>query len=138
MNHQFTNEEANITKDIDFVVPLKQIGVITRAVVESIHLFYRPRRIIVIAPRKEGNILRKLHPHWNVGRFECIDEESFFQPNFRLSMDDIIAEYDPDRPGDQREAGWWVQQLIKLGAATQIHDISAAYVVWDGKLHLQT
>ena len=34
--------------------------------------------------------------------------------------------------GDQREAGWWIQQLIKLGAATQIADISPTYVVWDG------
>jgi hypothetical protein len=34
--------------------------------------------------------------------------------------------------GDQREAGWWIQQLIKLGAASQVVDISATYVVWDG------
>jgi len=36
--------------------------------------------------------------------------------------------------GDQREPGWWVQQLIKLGAATQIQGISSVYVVWDGDL----
>lgn len=36
--------------------------------------------------------------------------------------------------GDQREPGWWIQQLIKLGAATQIENISPTYVVWDGKL----
>jgi hypothetical protein len=41
--------------------------------------------------------------------------------------------------GDQREPGWWIQQLIKLGASTQIPNISPTYVVWDGKhciLHL--
>ena len=35
--------------------------------------------------------------------------------------------------GDQREPGWWIQQLIKIGAATQIPNISSAYVVWDGE-----
>lgn len=35
--------------------------------------------------------------------------------------------------GDQREPGWWIQQLIKLGGATQIANISSTYVVWDGK-----
>ena len=53
-------------------------------------------------------------------------------PNFGLKLGNIIAEYDRDRGGDQREPGWWIQQLIKLGAATQIPGISPVYI---GKLN---
>jgi hypothetical protein len=78
-------------------------------------------------------LIRSLSLHWSVGCIECIEEETFFQKNFGLTMDDIFSEYDYKRSGDQREPGWWMQQLIKLGAGTQIEGISSTYVVWDGK-----
>lgn len=133
MEHLALEEELRITREMDFIVPLKQAGLITRAVLEAIRLYHRPRRIIIVTAREEAALLRQLTPFWNTGPVECIDEETFFQPNFGLSIDDIIREYDSDRGGDQREPGWWIQQLIKLGAATQIPDISPVYVVWDGK-----
>jgi len=134
MDHLQNASEMSITATLDFVVPLKQIGLITRAVLEAIHLFYRPRRVIVVSAAKEEKSLRLLLPHWNVGHVEFLAEEDFFRPNFSLSVSDLVAEYDPRRPGDQREPGWWIQQLIKLGAATQIQGISEFYVVWDGDL----
>ena len=117
---------------VDFIVPLKQVGLITRSVLEAIREFYQPRRIIVVTRKAEGAILRKLSPFWRCGVIETIDEETFFVPNFNLTFEDIVSEYDANRPGDQREPGWWIQQLIKLGAGTQIPNVSPTYVVWDG------
>ena len=136
MNHVPEADEMQAMGNMDFIVPLKQVGLITRSVLEAIREFYQPRRIIVVTKKAEGDILKQLSPYWHCGPVDCIDEEMFFVPNFNLSFADIIAEYDPTRPGDQREPGWWIQQLIKLGAATQIPNISATYVVWDGQFFL--
>lgn len=132
MYHVPDESEYEITSKLDFVVPLKQVGLITRAVLESIYVFYKPRRIIIISSKVEGNIVRSLSPHWNAGVIEFIDEETFFERNYSISIQQILAQYDATREGDQREPGWWIQQLIKLGAASQIPNISTNYVVWDG------
>ena len=84
---------------MDFIVPLKQVGIITRSVLEAIREFYQPRRIIVVTKKIEGEILNKLLPYWDVGVVECMDEAIFFVRNFGLSFEDIIAEYDATRPG---------------------------------------
>jgi hypothetical protein len=136
MYHTADEAEYEITSKLDFVVPLKQVGLITRAVLEAIHQFYGPRRIIVISSKAEGNIVRSLSPHWNAGVIDFIDEETFFERNLNVTIQQIIAEYDAKREGDQREPGWWIQQLIKLGAASQIPNISTHYVVWDGTSHI--
>lgn len=133
VDHPVNIDELELTSEIDFIVPLKQVGLITRAVLEAIRIFYKPRRIIVITAQEETYILKELVKRWKCGVVECIAEEFFFQPNFSLSLADVRAVYDYNRPGDQREPGWWIQQLIKLGAASQIKDISDVYVVWDGK-----
>lgn len=134
MEHPNDEAEMKITRQMDFIVPLKQIGLITRTVVEAIFCSYQPRRIIVVAPEKEGMILTDLVKLWNTKNVIFVAEESFFEKNFNLKMRDIILEYDINRGGDQREPGWWIQQLIKLGAATQIDNISKHYVVWDGSV----
>jgi hypothetical protein len=131
--HKISKSELELTCDIDFVVPLKQVGLITRAVLEAIRLFYKPRRIIVVTAKEEANVLKELVKRWKCGVVECLEEETFFENNFSLSLEKIRSYYDFNRPGDQREPGWWIQQLIKLGAAYQIKDISPVYVVWDGK-----
>lgn len=84
---------------VDFIVPLKQVGIITRSVLEAIQRFYRPRRIIVVTKKIEVDILKKLTPYWDVGPVEYMDEAVFFVRNFELSFEDIIAEYDASRPG---------------------------------------
>eukprot|EP01038_Epipyxis_sp_PR26KG_P005644 gene5644-7792_t len=135
MEHIINDDELDITSKLDFILPLKQVGLITRSVLEAIALFYNPKRIIVVSPRAEGPILMKLVHLWNVSSTVLfIEEETFFMNNFNLSIKDIVSHYDPNRGGDQREPGWWIQQLIKLGAATQIPDLSEVYVVWDGDL----
>ena len=135
--HAPTVEEMHITSEMDFIVPLKQVGLITRTVLEAIELFYKPRRIFVISSGKEEIILLELLMKWNLtGRVFFVSEETFFAEGLNLTIESIISEYNPKREGDQREPGWWIQQLIKMGAATQIPDISTNYVVWDGELIL--
>ena len=101
MEHRATPDEIQAMSSIDFVVPLKQIGIITRSVLEAIHNFYRPRRIIVVTKRIEGDILNKLLPFWNVGHVQYVDEETFFIRNYGLTFESLIAEYDHNRPGSQ-------------------------------------
>lgn len=100
MEHKQTLDEKIIMSSVDFIVPLKQVGIITRSVLEAIQVSYEPRRIVVVTSKVEGDILRKLVPYWKVGPVECVDEALFFVRNFGLSFDDIIAEYDTTRPGD--------------------------------------
>ena len=123
--------------EIDFVIPLKQSGVITRAVLECVHAFYTPRRTIIITSRVEIESLKNLIFDWNVSKVEFVAEEDFFLPNMSLRIEDIYAEYDSIPHSDHREFGWWFQQLIKLGVASQIKNISDNYVVWDGN-NIQT
>ena len=134
MDHPINQVEFDILSNVDFVVPLKRAGLITRSVLEGVHKFYKPRRIIVVTAKEEAQLLQMLTPLWDVGVVECVFEEDFFLPNYNLSIQDIYAEYDYTRKGDQREPGWWFQQLIKIGAATQIRNISDTYVVWDGTI----
>ena len=94
-------EELQLMSQMDFIVPLKQVGIITKSVLEAIQEFYQPRRIIVVTKKIEGEILRKLLPYWNVGPVECMDEAFFFVRNFSLTFEDIIAEYDATRPGQR-------------------------------------
>lgn len=98
---------------VDFIVPLKQVGIITRSVLEAIQEFYQPRRIIVVTKKIEGEILSKLVPYWNVGPVECMDEAVFFVKNFGLNFEDIIAEYDATRPGNYYVPSTYSQSLGK-------------------------
>lgn len=123
--------------NMDFVIPLKKIGLFTRAVLEVLELFYHPRRILIITNKEEISILERELSYWNVGIVKLIEEESFFIANFNLTIDDLEREFNSfEKLKDEkhREFGWWYQQIIKLGVSSQIKDISEKYVVWDSDL----
>ena len=124
---------------MDFIIPLKKVGIFTRAVFESIYLYYNPRRIVVVTISEEIQTLKNLilEYKWILGNLEIIyiEETSFFTTNgLNLTLESILEEYDETIPGNQREPGWWIQQLIKLGAPSQVPNISPVYVVWDADL----
>lgn len=119
---------------VDFVIPLKKTGIITRAVLEGIRFNYNPRRIIIVTNKNEIELLQSLSKTWNIGSLEYMDEYFFFYENMGLTLDDISSYYDNGKIGNTRECGWWIQQLIKLGASTQIPGLSDVYFVWDADL----
>ena len=127
-------QEDWTTQKMDFVVPIKKLGMFTKTVLEGITLLYKPRRIIVIIPKNEIALLQKETQTWKVNTLKMIDENFFFMNHFGLTMEDIQNEFQTTRDEKHREFGWWYQQMIKLGASTQIEDISEHYVVWDGDL----
>ena len=134
-------EEKKYTyvEKMDFVIPIKKIGLFTRAVLEGIILFYSPKRIIIVTNKHEINLLQKEIEIgvWKVEGclFEMIDEETFFEEHFGIHMEDLKREYSRYKKDNQhREFGWWYQQFIKLGASSQVKDITEQYVVWDGDL----
>ena len=122
---------------MDFVIPLKKVGLFTRSVLEGIELFYHPKRVIIVTNKQEITFLEKELPLWKVGLIQMIPEESFFLENYGLTMENLENEFQPEEKSKEvnhREFGWWYQQMIKLGASTQIKDISRKYVVWDADL----
>lgn len=123
--------ESAVLQEVDFVMPLKRVGLLTRAVLEAIRQLYRPRRIVVVAPQAEARLLDLLAGMWDIGPLFTMAEEEFFHPI--ATLDEILAEYGEGGHAP-REVGWWVQQLIKLGAATQVPGLSQAYVCWDADL----
>lgn len=128
--------DVDLLRGTDFVMPLKRVGLLTRSVLEALHAFYRPRRVVMVLPRLEARLLEALLPAWSTGPVQLIAEEDFFLPLATLPQ--ILAQYDdaPERveTGLHREPGWWLQQLIKLGAASQVPDISPVYFCWDADL----
>ena len=129
-NNNKSQEMSFFLNQIDFVIPIKQIGLITRSVLEAVSRIYAPRVIYIITPEAEISLLKSLLPDWGLDMkgIKPLAEEEFFKPTLNLTLDNIIAEYDFTKEGNQREPGWWIQQLIKLGAATQIPEISSPYI----------
>ena len=112
MEHAADSAEMRVMSTVDFIVPLKQVGIITRSVLEAVHEFYKPRRIIVVTKKVEAEILKNLILFWEVGIVECLDEDIFFVKNFGLSLEDIISEYDANRPGDGNCLGYSEGALV--------------------------
>jgi len=131
-----TFHDNSITKNIDFVIPIKKSGIFTKAVLEGIELFYEPQKIFVITNKYEILLLRNLILYWSIPTEKVIfiDENLFFKKGFELTMADIEDHFDKTENSKKRDFGWWYQQLIKMGAATQIDSISENYVVWDADL----
>jgi hypothetical protein len=121
-------------ENMDFVVPLKQLGLFTRSVLEGISFFYNPRRIIVVIREDDIPILQKVSLHWKVKKLEIINENIFFMKNYGLTIENLQKVFQTTQDNKHREFGWWYQQMIKLGSSTQIDDISEHYIVWDGDL----
>jgi hypothetical protein len=130
---------------MDFVIPVKEVGPVLRAVVEGVVNNYLPRTIVFVA---ENNVLDRISwllPGWCMRGIHTrlVSEETLFAP-LGLSREDIKEEWEASKRRrlptfcvedvQEREFGWWYQQLIKLGAGTLIPDISETYVVWDSDL----
>lgn len=122
------------TNDIDFVVPIKKLGMFTKSVLEGISFVYQPRRIIVIIRNCDIHILQEKIKTWKTVFVEIMDESIFFMKNFDLTIEDLEKEFQNTYDEKHREFGWWYQQMIKLGASSQIENITEHYVVWDGDL----
>jgi hypothetical protein len=117
---------------LDFVIPLKEPGLITRAVLEGIDRLYNPRRILIVTD------LRRWKPiNYEIKTpLEFIDENCFFDNG--ISKEVLQERYSKNvgpNPGPRRPFGWWYQQMLKLGCHQVIKDLSKPfYVVWDSDL----
>ena len=120
---------------IDFVVTLKKVGLFTRAVLEGIYLFYCPRRIFIVTHPSEFHLVQDMEIDEIHKILHYINEETYFCRHFNLTRKDLEREFEKTpKEAPHREFGWWFQQMIKLGASTQIEEISDYFVVWDGDL----
>ncbi len=120
-----------MTNQFDVVIPLYRCRWNTQAVLEGITTHYAPRAIHIIAPEQEAQALQEKAKAWQVASLFTHGEESFFE-GCGLTKDAICAEL--DLGASLYTPGWFYQQLLKLGAAEGIPDLSEWYVVWDSDL----
>jgi len=122
-----------MSNNTDFVIPLHRYHCLVKTVVESIHIFYSPRNIFIISPKKDCEIIQEKKKTW-IARVTVIPEETFFIKNYEANYNDIYDFFNKNTDSDSRSFGWWYQQLIKLGAFMQIPNLSDPYIVWDSDL----
>jgi len=118
----------------DFVIPLHRYHYMVRTVVEALHTFYSPRTIYIVTPSRFIATIQNVSKDWLVKKIVVIPEETFFLHKYKMIYDDIKKRFNNTPDTNAREFGWWYQQLIKLGAYTQIPHLSDPYVVWDSDL----
>lgn len=122
---------------LDFVMPMKSVGMVTRAVVEGIHKHYAPRRLFVVCEAAEAAVMYAVSLEWNIPRdfLLFVNEDLFFVKSFNMRKEDFLPFYDHGRDRTlTREFGWWWQQLLKIGCASCIENISEDFIVWDSDL----
>jgi len=119
---------------IDFVIPLHRYHYLLRTVLEAIDLFYSPRTIYIITPKKNIEKIDLFSKEWLKKNVIIIEEEHFFEKKYNLNYNDIYEIFNKTKDERAREFGWWYQQLIKLASVTQISKLSDPYVVWDSDL----
>jgi hypothetical protein len=118
--------------NVDFVMPLKAAGIITKAVLQGIDRLYSPRRILIITDLCESN---KIAEYETKTPLKFIDENFFFGEKIsKEALETLFNKHKQENPGPHKPFGWWYQQLIKLGCHQAINDLSEIYVVWDGDL----
>lgn len=122
--------------DLDFVMPLKAVGLVSQAVTESVFYHYMPRCLYIISSGDEIEILKDITGTWDVpkGSIVYVEEETFFVERFGMKKSSFEQFYFKRDASKGREFGWWWQQLLKLGAAQVIPGLSENFYVWDGDL----
>ena len=115
---------------MDFVIPLHCMNPMFRSTIEAISKMYSPEHIYIITPLCE--IAKIDYTNWKMENtfIYCISEELFFEP---ISKSDLEMMY-TKKDENSREFGWWYQQILKMGAARQIPNLSDPYMVWDSDL----
>ena len=128
------SKKCRYNETTDFVIPLHRYHYMVRTVIEAIHTFYSPRVIYIVTPKRFIPTIDIVSKDWLVKKIVVIPEETFFLYKYKMIYDDIKNLFNNTPDANAREFGWWYQQLIKLGAYTQIPNLSDPYVVWDSDL----
>jgi hypothetical protein len=120
----------------DFFIPLHRNHPLFQSCVEAIIKFYYPRTIYIVTSILEIEKLKKCVDNWNIQSTELIflEEEFFFHSKYYLSKKNIKNNWYTYKDEQSREFGWWYQQILKLGAAIIIPEISDPFIVWDSDL----
>jgi hypothetical protein len=120
----------------DFLIPLHRNHPLFQSCLEAIIKFYYPRNIYIITSILEIEKLKICILDWNIQSTELIflEEEFFFYSKYNLSKKNIQDNWYTYKDEQSREFGWWYQQILKLGAAIIIPQISDPFIVWDSDL----
>ena len=118
--------------DEAIVIPLYRVRWCTRAVLEGLQHHYAPQAIHVICPESQTTKLLQSAEGWRVESLHVHPEEPFFTRRFGIDKTSIGEGLDLAR--SLYTAGWYYQQLLKLGAHDGIEGLPKDYLVWDSDL----
>jgi len=123
--------EKGAAIEFDIMLPLFELRWCTRPVLEGLTQLYSPRSLHVVAPGLTARALEKAAKAWDIAPLFVHEEETYFKGE--LTRERIVNEttwgtdtlYKP---------GWIYQQILKLGAAEAIPELSDWYLVWDSDM----
>lgn len=126
---------------MDYVVLAEKVDCVAKSVIESLHKFASPRRVLIVAPAaacEESDLT--FAPN-----IKCVDENSVLLGVSKISTQAWLDKKFGKKVDDMRlglgshtMAGWYLQQFLKMGvaeAATKL-DLSENYVLWDSDMVL--
>jgi len=136
-NNNINSNSNSNSNSTDFFIPLHRNHPLFQTCVEAIVEFYYPRTIYIITSIEEIKKLKLCICEWKIEStvLTFLEEESFFTKKYReLSREFIKEKWYTYKDEKSREFGWWYQQILKLGAAIMIPQISDPFIVWDSDL----
>ena len=120
---------------IDAVVPMHRVTCTTGMMIRALQTHFRPRRLYLLTRPENCPRLRAL-VNDNESNAVCINQNRVI-PNVSLSAiralilrtghaSDVVGGF-----GGHSTAGWYLQQLLKLGMGISTLNVSSRYLVWD-------
>ena len=113
---------------LEIVIPLFKVNWITKAVLESLNLHYRPRKIHIISIKKEIETIEKLDLDLPI---ECHNEDNFFLKKYNVTKENLLQNL--IIKNDLYTKGWFYQQCLKIGA-NDIIKLPDNFMIWDADM----
>ena len=124
--------------DIDVVCVAVKPTCVTRVAIASINQYVAPRFIRFVSADAEACAALVAMAH-NV---RCVPQDEVIPGITKASVERALERLFPEnlsggRPGKEgrylgrERAGWYLQQLVKLGVARHLPDLTSTFLVWD-------
>lgn len=122
--------------DIDVVCVAVKPTCVTRVAIASINQYVAPRFIRFVSADAEACAALVAMAH-NV---RCVPQDEVIPGITKASVERALERLFPENEGGQgkegkylgrERAGWYLQQLVKLGVARHLPDLTSTFLVWD-------
>ena len=116
---------------IDFVILMLRTTCSTELSMRRLLYFYSPQRVLVVLGRNavingECAAVLAIDP-----RMRCMDESTVMQVNGEYVNRTSLSRHCSASRGLLERGGWYLQQILKIGVARHVSDLSEGYVIWE-------